>query len=76
MTELKQVDVHVHVIRQLPAAFLLLLLGVLVTVVEGTTDPLCLFGWVGGWVGWVEENEAVRMSYCELGIWVGGWVGG
>ena len=27
--------------------------------------------------GWVEENEAVRMSYCELGVgWVGGWVGG
>ena len=29
-------------------------------------------GWVGGWVGWGEENEAVRMSYCELGF---GWVG-
>ena len=28
--------------------------------------------------GKVEENEAVRMSYCELGLggWVGGWVGG
>ena len=44
-----------------------------------------LEGWVGGWVeeiwvgGWVvekiEENEAVGMSYCELGVWwVGGWV--
>ena len=44
-------------------------------------------GWVGGWVGWwlayrkVEENEAIRMSYCKLGMggWVdgsGGWVGG
>ena len=41
--------------------------------------------WMGGWVGWVEENEAVGMSYCELGVrWVGGkqgvgmggWVGG
>ena len=34
---------------------------------------------MGGWVGWnrkVEENETVRMSYCELGVWVGGWVGG
>ena len=30
-------------------------------------------GWVGGWMGgWVvervEEKEAVRMSYCELGV--------
>ena len=24
--------------------------------------------------GKVEENEAVRMSYCELGVW-GRWVG-
>ena len=50
-------------------------------------------GWVGGWVGdrKVEEDEAVRMNYCELGVgwvggmsclsheqedrWVGGWVG-
>ena len=23
-------------------------------------------GWVGRWVGWMEESEAVRMSYCEL----------
>ena len=32
-------------------------------------------GEVGGWVGWVEEDEAVRMSYCEVGVgrWVGGW---
>ena len=31
-------------------------------------------GWVGGWVGWIEENEAVRMSYWTLGVgWVGGW---
>ena len=38
-----------------------------------------------GWVGWVEEEKAVGMSYCELGLggwveekgvleWVGGWV--
>ena len=35
-------------------------------------------GWVGRLVVWVEENEAVRMSYCKpgLGGWVGGWVGG
>ena len=42
-------------------------------------------GWVGGWVGFsmyarkLGENEAVRMSYCNLGVggeWVGGWVGG
>ena len=28
--------------------------------------------------GKVEENEAVGMSYSELGLgrWVGGWVGG
>ena len=32
-----------------------------------------VFGGLGGWVGWMEENEAVRMSYCELGV---GWVGG
>ena len=45
---------------------------------------------MGGWVGdrKVEEDEAVRMSYCEIGVggwvdgweevggWVGGWVGG
>ena len=31
-------------------------------------------GWVGD--GKVEEIEAVRMSYCELGCGVGGWVGG
>ena len=31
----------------------------------------CLFG-VGGWV---EEKEAVEMSYCEVWVvWVGGWV--
>ena len=45
-------------------------------------------GWVGGWLiiylyiciyrcvggfGWIEENEAVRMSYrgLGLGVWVG-----
>ena len=33
-------------------------------------------GWVGGWVGWVEENEAVRMRCWTWGVWVGGWVGG
>ena len=34
-------------------------------------------GWVGGWFGWIEEDEAVRMSYCTIGEggWVGGWVG-
>ena len=30
-------------------------------------------GWVGGWVGWVQEEEAVRMGYWNK--WVGGWVG-
>ena len=33
-------------------------------------------GWVGGWVDEkVEEEQAVRMSYCtpQLGGWVGGW---
>ena len=29
-------------------------------------------GWVGEWVGWVEEDEAVRMRCWTL--WVGGWV--
>ena len=29
---------------------------------------------VGGWVGWIDEDEAVRMSCWTL--WVGGWVGG
>ena len=29
--------------------------------------------WVGGWFGWIEEEEAVRMSYC--GLCMGGWVG-
>ena len=32
-----------------------------------------LFGWVGGWVGWVEEEQAVGMRCCGLGV--GGWVG-
>ena len=34
---------------------------------------------MGGWVGWVEEKEAVGMRYRRVGIWVegvGGWVGG
>ena len=39
-------------------------------------------GWVGEWLSYVytarkvEENEAVRMSYCGLGMggWVGGWM--
>ena len=31
------------------------------------------FGWVGGWVGWGEENKAVRMR-CGT-VWEGGWVG-
>ena len=35
---------------------------------------------MGGWVvdRKMEEDKAVRMRYCELGIleWVGGWVGG
>ena len=38
-----------------------------------SSTSLC--GWVGGWVGIgygkIEEEEAVRMRYCELG---GGWV--
>ena len=30
---------------------------------------------MGGWVGEVEEIEAVGMSYCKGGfVWVGGWV--
>ena len=40
-------------------------------------------GWVGEWLSCccihkkVEEDKAVRMSYCGLGVvWVGGWVGG
>ena len=37
----------------------------------------CLVGWLGRWVGWIEEDEAVRMSHCEVGVWwVGGWMGG
>ena len=28
-------------------------------------------GWVGRWVGWVEENEAVRRCWNRL---LGGWV--
>ena len=37
-------------------------------------------GCVGGWVEWVEEKEAVEMSYWTVGVrWVGegvgGWVG-
>ena len=37
-----------------------------------------LGGWVGGWVGWVEEEQVVGMRCCGLlrGGWVGGWVGG
>ena len=27
------------------------------------------------WARKVEENEAVGMGYCELGVGVGGWVG-
>ena len=35
----------------------------------------CMVGrWVGGWVGWVEENEAVRMSCCGAIGGCGGWV--
>ena len=35
---------------------------------------------MGGWVGWVEEEQPVRMSYCTwcvvcVGGCVGGWVG-
>ena len=44
-------------------------------------EPVWLSGWVGGWVGggltcgWIEEKEAVRMSYCELGVErVHGWM--
>ena len=36
--------------------------------------------WVsGGWVGRIEEDEAVGMSCCcgsLVGRWIGGWVGG
>ena len=39
--------------------------------------PVWVGGWVGGGVGWEEENEAVRTRCCMLGDgWVGGWVGG
>ena len=44
---------------------------------EDTEEGGCLDGeseWVGGWVGWMEENEAVRMSCC--GLWMDRWVGG
>ena len=27
-------------------------------------NPISSPGWVGGWVGWVEENEAVGMRCC------------
>ena len=37
---------------------------------EGVVDLEEVGGWVGGWV---EESDAVRMRYCELGVWVGGW---
>ena len=41
-----------------------------------TDPPIALYRGVGGWVGgWVEESEAILMSY-GLGNWVGGWVGG
>ena len=33
-----------------------------------------MFDWVGGWVGWVEEGQAVGMLWVM--VWVGGWVGG
>ncbi len=37
----------------------------------------CLNKWVGGWVGWVEEIEAVRLRCCDGGEgWVSGWGGG
>ena len=33
----------------------------------------CWSLWVG--VGKIDEDEAVRMRYCKLGVrWVGGWV--
>ena len=51
-----------------PGAALSLLLVLLLLV------GVCSCGWVGGWMGWIEENEAVRMSCCELGVgWAGGW---
>ena len=45
---------------------------------EFVGHSLYTFEWVGGWVGRlsygkVEEDEAVRMSYC--GLLDGGWVG-
>ena len=32
---------------------------------------------MGGWLGWIEENEADRMNCWSLRLdgWVGGWVG-
>ena len=38
-------------------------------------DDLFCYRKEGGWVGWVEEKEAVGMSYCRWGVGVGGWVG-
>ena len=35
--------------------------GVIAYILLGGT-----VGGLGGWVGWIEENEAVRMSYCKL----------
>ena len=60
--------------------------GVWVGLDRNCAVGVVLLRWVGGWVGWVEENEAVGMSYCKgglggvdwvggLGGWVGGWVG-
>ena len=50
-------------------------------VYENVVLPILhLFGWVDGWVSCslmirkMEENEAVGMSYCEMGV--GGWMGG
>ena len=43
-------------------------------LVERTVQVFpCFWVWVGGWVGWVQEEEAVGMR-C-WGSWVGGWVG-
>ena len=37
----------------------------------GFLNVLC--GWVGGWVEEDEEDDAVRMSYCEIEFGLGGW---
>ena len=52
--------------------------GVLVGLDQADHGFIEDLGEMGGWVGWIEQKEAVGMSYRELGVggWVGEWVGG